>query len=143
MYLLDTNVLSELRKAPTQMDTRVKAWTEAQDVETLYISVISVLEIRRGIHKLEQRGDSAQARVFLTWLERYVLPAYTGRILSVDPAVALRTAVLPWPNPTDYRDALIAGTALVHEAIVVTRNTKHFESSGAKLINPWEQLAPA
>ena len=143
MYLLDTNVLSELRKAPAQMDARVKAWTEAQDVETLYISVVSVLEIRRGIHKLEQRGDSIQAKVFLTWLECCLLPAYTGRILSVDPAVALRTAVLPWPNPTDYRDALIAGTALEHKAIVVTRNTKHFESSGAKLINPWEQRPPA
>ena len=138
MYLLDTNVLSELRKAPVQMDTRVKAWTDAQDVETLYISVVSVLEIRRGIHKLEQRGDSAQAKIFSTWLERYVLPAYTGRILNVDPAVALRTAVLLWPNPTDYRDALIAGTALVHDAVIVTRNSKHFESSGAKLLNPWE-----
>jgi predicted nucleic acid-binding protein len=143
IYLLDTNVLSELRKAPAQMDTRVKAWTEAQDVETLYISVVSVLEIRRGIYKLEQRGDNAQARVFSVWLDRCVLPAYTGRILSVDPAVALRTAVLHWPNPTDYRDALIAGTALVHGAIIVTRNTKHFESSGAKQINPWEQLTPA
>jgi predicted nucleic acid-binding protein len=140
MYLLDTNVLSELRKAPMQIDTCVKAWTDAQDVETLYISVVSVLEIRRGIHKLEQRGDSTQARIFSDWLERRVLPAYTGRILNVDPAVALRAAVLPWPNPADYRDALIAGTALTHEAIIVTRNTKHFENSGAKLINPWEQL---
>jgi len=142
MYLLDTNVLSELRKAPTQMDTHVKAWTDAQDVEMLYISVVSVLEIRRGIHKLEQRGDNAQARIFSTWLERRVLPAFTGHILSIDPTIALRTAVLPWPNPTDYRDALIAGTALVHEATIVTRNTKHFENSGAKLINPWEQFAP-
>ena len=138
MYLLDTNVLSELRKAPAQMDTRVKAWTDAQNVETLYISVVSVLEIRRGIHKLEQRGDSAQAKIFSVWLERCVLPAFTGRILNVDPAVALRAAVLPWANSTDYRDALIAGTALVHEAIVVTRNTKHFENSGTRLINPWE-----
>jgi predicted nucleic acid-binding protein len=137
-YLMDTNVLSELRKAPAQMDARVKAWTEAQDVETLYISVVSVLEIRRGIHKLEQRGDSAQGRIFSVWLERCVLPAYSGRILNVDPAVAMRTAVLPWSDHADYRDALIAGTALVHEAVVVTRNTKHFERCGVKLINPWE-----
>ncbi|MCL2310552.1 MAG: type II toxin-antitoxin system VapC family toxin [Proteobacteria bacterium] len=139
MYLLDTNVLSELRKAPTQMNARVKAWTNAQDVETLYISVVSVLEIRRGIHKLEQRGDSIQARIFLTWLEHRVLPAYTGRILSVDSAVALRAAVLPWANPDNYRDALVAGAALLHGATVVTRNTRDFEGRGVKLINPWEQ----
>jgi predicted nucleic acid-binding protein len=138
IYLLDTNVLSELRKAPMQMNARVKAWVSAQGVETLYISVVSVLEIRRGIHKLEQRGDSAQAKIFHTWLARRVLPAYANRILGINPDVALRAAILPWPNPDDYRDALIAGTALVHGATVVTRNTKHFESSGAKLINPWE-----
>jgi predicted nucleic acid-binding protein len=140
-YLLDTNVLSELRKAPAQMDPGVMTWANAQDVEMLYISAISVLEIRRGIHKLEQRGDHAQARIFLAWLERRVLPAYAGRILSIDTAAALCAAILPWPDPADYRDALIAGAALTHGATVVTRNTKHFERSGAKLLNPWERPA--
>jgi predicted nucleic acid-binding protein len=138
MYLLDTNVLSELRKAPARMDAGVKTWAGAQDIETLYISVVSVLEIRRGIYKLEQRGDKAQAKILSMWLERRVLTAYAGRILNMDATVALCAAALPWSNPADYRDALIAGTALVHGATVVTRNSKHFENSGARIFNPWK-----
>jgi predicted nucleic acid-binding protein len=136
MYLLDTNVLSELRKVPA--DPRVKNWVDVQEKTTLFISAVSLLEIRRGIYKLEMRGDLAQAGIFSTWLQRQIQPAFKGRILSIDQDIALRAAVLPWPDPIDYRDALIAATALVHDAIVVTRNVRHFEGTGVQLINPWE-----
>jgi predicted nucleic acid-binding protein len=136
MYLLDTNVLSELRKVPA--NARVKTWIDAQVKATLFISAVSVLEIRRGIYKLELRGDSAQAAIFMAWLQRQIQPAFAGRILSVDQDVALRAAVLPWADPTDYRDALIAATALVHGATVVTRNVRHFEGTGVQIVNPWD-----
>jgi predicted nucleic acid-binding protein len=136
MYLLDTNVLSELRKTPA--DARVQAWITAQESAMLFISVVSVLEIRRGIYKLEQRGDSAQAEIFARWLQHHVQPAFAGRILSVNLDVALRAAALPWPNPSDYRDALIAATALAHGAVVATRNVRHFEGTSVRLVNPWE-----
>jgi len=136
MYLLDTNVLSELRKVPA--NPRVKNWVDAQDKATLFISAVSMLEIRRGIHKLELRGDLAQAAIFTAWLQRQIQPAFAGRILSIDQDVALRAAVLPWPDLNDYRDALIAATALVHGATVVTRNVRHFEGTGVQVVNPWE-----
>jgi predicted nucleic acid-binding protein len=141
-YLLDTNVLSELRKSPATVDTSVKQWAQAQSLDTLFISVISVLEIRRGIHLVEQRGDHAQAAVFSQWLHERVLPAYAGRILPVEQTIALRAAITPWPSPADYRDALIASTALIHGATVVTRNVKDFAATGAKLLNPWETSPP-
>jgi predicted nucleic acid-binding protein len=137
MYVLDTNVLSELRKPPGVRNTRVEAWAYAQDAAALFISVVSLMEIRRGIYKLEQRGDAAQAVRLSDWLLRHVLPAFSDRAFNVDRTVALRTATLPWSTPTDYRDALIAATALVHGATVVTRNVKDFEATGVKLFNPW------
>lgn len=135
MYLLDTNVISETRKS--NGDPLAKAWVAAQPTGGLYLSAITVLEIQRGIYKAEQQGDHAKAMIFERWLEERVLPAFAGRILAVDQAVARRAARLSWPNPKDYRDPLIAATALVHGATVVTRNVKDFEESGAKLINPW------
>jgi len=135
MYLLDTNVLSELRKVPAH--PRVSAWVDAQVKATLFISAVSVLEIRRGIHKLEQRGDFAQAAIFTAWLQHQIQPAFAGRILSVDQDVALQAAVLPWPDSTDCRDALIAATALVHGATMVTRNVRHFDAMGVQIVNPW------
>jgi predicted nucleic acid-binding protein len=140
MYLLDTNVLSETRKGHGH--ALVKAWVTAQPTGGLYLSAITVLEVQRGIYKAEQQGDQAKAAIFERWLEERLLPAFAGRILTTDQAVARRAARLPWPDPRDYRDALIAATALVHGAVVVTRNVKHFEGFGVKLLNPWEQLAP-
>ena len=136
MYLLDTNVLSELRKAPA--NPRVKNWVDVQEKTALFISVVSMLEIRRGICKLELRGDFTQATIFTNWLQRQIQPAFAGRILSVDQDVALRAAVLPWSDPSDYRDALIAATALTRGATVVTRNVRHFEETGVQILNPWE-----
>lgn len=135
MQLLDTNVLSEVRKSSCH--PIVKAWMAKQSTDTMYISAITVLEIQRGITNATQQGDEQKAKVFSRWLDDLVLPAFAGRILPVDHIVARKAAALPWPNPKDYRDALIAATGLVHAAAVVTRNVKDFVSSGVPLINPW------
>jgi predicted nucleic acid-binding protein len=138
MYLLDTNVISETRKSAG--NANVKAWVKAQPTGSLYLSAITVLEIQRGVFKAEQQGDTVKAAIFERWLEEKVLPAFAGRILATDHVVARRAARLLWANQADYRDPLIAATALVHGATVVTRNVKDFEASGAKLLNPWEGL---
>jgi len=138
MLLLDTNVVSEVRKSTCHPN--VQAWMTAQATDTLYICAITVLEIQRGISLAALRGDELQASVLNRWLEDMVLPAFAGRILPVDHFVARRAARLPWADARDYRDPLIAATGLVHGAAVVTRNIKHFEASGVQLVNPWEFL---
>ena len=137
MFLLDTNVVSEVRKS--SCDPNVQAWVASQNPESMYISAITVLEIQRGINQIAQRGDDLQAMILTRWLDSMVLPAFAGRILPVDDLVARKAASLPWPDPGDYRDAIIAATGLVHAASVVTRNTKHFEASGVTLFNPWNK----
>lgn len=137
MYLLDTNVVSELRKAGTgRADPAVTQWAVSTDASALYISVITVMEIEIGILRVERR-DSAQGERLRSWLEQQVLPAFTGRILAVDLAVATRCARMLVPNPKADRDALIAATALVHGLTVVTRNTADFKATGVRLLNPW------
>jgi len=135
MQLLDTNVVSELRKS--NCHPKVQAWAAAQPTDRLYISAITVLEIQRGISQVSRRGDEAQAAALNRWLEDMLLPAFAGRILPVDHEVARRAALLPWADARDYRDPLIAATALLNDATVVTRNTRDFESSGVRLTNPW------
>lgn len=136
MLLLDTNVISEVRKSAC--DPKVRAWMAAQSTGSMYISAVSVLEIQRGISLLALRGDERQAAILNRWLEEMVLPAFDGRILPVDDLIARRAAQLPWADARDYRDPLIAATGLVHGAAIVTRNVKHFAAAGAKLIDPWE-----
>jgi predicted nucleic acid-binding protein len=135
MYLLDTNVVSELRKA-AKADQRVIAWAGRTDVQFMYISVVSILEIRMGILSL-RRKDTAQADILGEWLSRQVIPGFSGRILSIDLPVALRCAELHVPDPRSDRDALIAATALAHGLTVVTRNTKDFQPTGVMTFNPW------
>jgi predicted nucleic acid-binding protein len=136
MLLLDTNVVSEVRKS--SCNPNVQTWMAARATDTLYICAITVLEIQRGISLAAQRGDELQAAVLNRWLEDMVLPAFAGRILPIDHMVARRAAQLPWADARDYRDPLIAATGLVHGATVVTRNIKHFEASGVPLVNPWD-----
>lgn len=138
MLILDTNVVSEARKS--SCDPNVQAWLAVQSTDQLFITAITVLEIQRGISLAEQRGDAAQAGVFNHWLEKMVLPAFAGRILPIDHVVARQAAKLQWADSRDYRDPLIAATGLVHGAAVVTRNIKHFEATGVRLVNPWEFL---
>lgn len=137
MYLLDTNVVSELRKAKSgKADAGVIAWAAGLPASELFLSAISVLELEMGVLLVERR-DAAQGTVLRSWLDRHVLPAFADRILPVDAAVARRCARLHVPDPRAERDALIAATALVHELTVVTRNVGDFEATGVRLLNPW------
>lgn len=137
MFLLDTNVLSELRKVRSgKADPQVAAWSGRADSSRLYLSVIVLQELEIGILLLERR-DSRQGAMLRDWLEDQVLPAFDGRILPVDIAVARAGARLHVPHPQPERDALIAATALVHGLTVVTRNVADFAPTGVPLFNPW------
>ena len=140
MYLLDTNVVSELRKTSRgrrgTMDVNVSSWAAGVAVNALYLSSITILEIETGI-LLAERKDRAKASLLRTWLEAHVLTAFAGRILPVDLAVARKCAALQVPDRMEDRDSLIAATALVHGMTIVTRNVGDFELSGAPVINPW------
>ena len=138
MYLLDTNVVSELRKAKSgKADKKVIAWADNIPVISLHLSVITILELETGILLVERR-DPAQGAVLRSWLNSHVFPAFSDRILAVDVSVAQCCAKLHVPDPRSDRDAIIAATALTHGMTVVTRNTDDFESIGVKLLNPWK-----
>lgn len=137
MYLLDTNVVSELRKIRSgKADRHVAAWADSMDAADLYLSAITIQELEIGV-LLAERRDPSQGAIFRAWLNGHVLPAFTGRILSVDTAVALRSARLHVPDPHPVRDGIIAATALVHGMAVVTRNVADFEPNGIRTLNPW------
>ncbi|MCX7096188.1 MAG: type II toxin-antitoxin system VapC family toxin [Methylobacter sp.] len=138
IFLLDTNVISELRKAKTgKINPNVKAWAESVLPNDLFLSVITLLELEMGIGLIERR-DGTQAALLRGWLSQFVLPAFNGRILAVDTAVALCCGKLHVPDPRSDRDALIAATALVHKMTVVTRNVDDFKPTGVSILNPWE-----
>ena len=138
MFLLDTNVISELRKAGDgKADANVTAWLAGVDAGTLYLSAMTLMELELGILRIERR-DAAQGTRLRAWMTHHVLPEFMDRTLSVDAVVALRCASLHVPDPRAERDALIAATALVHGMTVVTRNLGDFEATGVPLLNPWD-----
>ena len=138
MYLLDTNIVSELRKAKTnKANKNVTAWAISVPATSLFLSAISILELETGVLLIERR-DAVQGAVLRVWLDDYVIPAFSGRILAIDTAVAQRCAKLHVPDPGAERDTLIAATALVHGMTIVTRNVMDFEQTGVKILNPWE-----
>jgi toxin FitB len=138
MYLLDTNVISELRKVVAgRADARVVTWNKSVSANDQFISTVSVFELETGILLMERR-DPRQGAVLRGWLEQAVLPGFAGRVLPFDLAAARRCAGLHIPNPMPERDSYIAATALIHGMILVTRNTKDFAGTGVKLLNPWE-----
>lgn len=137
MFVLDTNVVSELRKVSSgKADPHVTGWASRVDAGSLYISVITVLELEIGILQL-QRKDPEQGRILRTWLDTRVLPEFQDRVLPIDTAVMQRCAGLHVPDPRAERDALIAATALVYGMTVVTRNLADFTATGVPLLNPW------
>ncbi len=140
MLLLDTNVVSELRKVRAgKADPNVAAWAESVDASELFVSAITIMELELGVLSIE-RKDVTQGAVLRSWLEQHVLPEFSGRTLPVDTAVAQRCARLHVPDKRGERDALIAATALVHGMAVVTLNVADFESTGVSILNPWEAM---
>ncbi len=138
MYLLDTNVISELRKASSaKANKHVVDWANSVSATRLFLSVITVVELETGILLVERR-DPTQGAILRSWLNTHVLPAFSNRILVVDTAIAQRCAKLHVPNPRSDRDAFIAATAMVHDMTIVTRNVDDFSPTNVDIINPWE-----
>lgn len=137
-YLLDTNVISELRKPAGRASTNVRHWAGGQRTSDLLISVITVMEIEIGVARME-RMDSVQGDVLRKWLERDLLAAFATRILPVDLAVVRRASAMHVPDPRPERDVLIAATALNLNLVVATRNIADFKPLGVELLNPWDQ----
>jgi toxin FitB len=136
--LLDTNVISELRKvAAGKADDRFAAWSRKTDITDCWLSVINIQELEIGVC-LAERRDAKSAAILRDWLEQQVLATFRDRILPVDLAVVRQSARYHVPDPAPVRDALIAATAVVHGLAVATRNVADFQRSSVELINPWE-----
>ncbi len=139
MFLLDTNVVSELRK-PERADANVRAWSKSQPAALFHISAVTIFEIERGVLLMERRA-ARQGAELRAWFEVDVLAQFAERVISVDASVAKRAAALHIPNPRPERDAFIAATALVHGFTIVTRDAQDFRDIGAAVFNPWEAHA--
>ncbi|WP_442594976.1 type II toxin-antitoxin system VapC family toxin [Parapusillimonas sp. JC17] len=138
MYVLDTNVLSELRKVRLgEANGNVTAWTDSVDAADLFVSAVTIMELELGVLSIE-RKDPVQGAMLRSWLEQCVLPEFSERTLPIDTAVAQRCSRLHAPDKRGERDALIAATALVHGMAVVTRNMADFKPTGVTIVNPWE-----
>ena len=135
MFVLDTNVISELRRGKPHQSAVVRAWAAGQPSSKLFLSAISILELEMGILALERRTPP-QGNALRTWLMG-VREAFAGRILPFTDTTAIICAALHVPNPRSERDAMIAATALEHGFTVVTRNESDFVGTGAGLVNPW------
>jgi predicted nucleic acid-binding protein len=137
MYLLDTNVVSELRKSSSgRVDANVLHWSQSVPPPLCHISAMSVLELEIGVRQMERR-DARQGELLRHWLDQVVLPFFSGRVLPVDLPVVLRYAQLSVPDRRPERDGLIGATAHVHNMVLVTRNVTDFEGGGIRILNPW------
>ena len=137
MLLLDTNVVSELRKvASGKCDPAFARWAESIEPRLLYLSVVSLQALETGVLLVERR-DPGQGRLLRRWLEEQVVPTFEGRLLPIDATIARRCAALHCPDPRPVRDSLIAATALMHGCPVATRNESDFQVPGLTVINPW------
>ena len=137
MYLLDTNVVSELRKAgTTHAHDGVIRWASGLDTQSLYLSVITTMELEIGVLRIARR-DAAQGEALRSWFDDQVLRAFADRVLPIDQAVVSRCASMHVPDPKSDRDAFIGATALEHGLTVATRNVKDFAGLGVDLLDPW------
>jgi hypothetical protein len=137
MFLVDTNVISEIRKKQ-KINKGVKQFFKSiiNDNKTLYISVITIGELRRGIELIRHRGDIKQANQLEEWLE-LIINEYQDNILEIDNDIAQLWGKLRSPHPENALDKQIAATALIHDLTVVTRNEKDFIKTGVKIFNPF------
>lgn len=134
MFLLDTPVVLELRKAKAgRTDAGLATWAAGVSPQTLFVSALTLLELENGAARAEAR-DKAAGAALRDWIGAQVMPAFDGRILAVDAAVVRRRGQLPY---ADGRDGLLAATALEHGLTLVTRNTAAFKAGRVKLFNPW------
>ena len=133
-WLLDTNVLSELRKG-ARCDPNLRRWVSEVDPEAMFTSVLVLGEIRRGIDRLRHR-DAVQARLLSEWHHRVRL-AFAGRVLEINEAVAETWGALDSKTPRPVIDALLAATALVYGLTLVTRNHRDVRGTGAKVFDPF------
>ncbi len=140
MHLLDTNVVSEIRKvASGRADRNVATWARSIDAAQTYLSVITIGELEHGVLLVERRDPDA-GEALRHWLDNDVCGEFEQQILPVDAAVARRAAALHVPNPAPVADALIAATALSHDMVLVTRNARDFHRfEELRVLNPWSQ----
>lgn len=139
-YLIDTNVISELRRR--QPDPNVVAWFAARSTQSLFLSVLTLGEIRKGIESLGKGSANTPRRQALSdWLEMDLPTFFLGRVLTIDAPVSQRWGHLQAQarRPLPAIDSLLAATALHHDLTLVTRNIRDFDGLGLNLINPWSQ----
>jgi len=137
MFLLDSGVISELRKARAgKADRNVVRWIRSVAASDLYVSIIAIQELEVGV-LLAERGDPANGVLLRSWLDDHVLPAFAERILPIDAAVARRSAALHVSDPRPVRDTMMAATALTHGMTIATRNVADFDRTDVMLLNPW------
>lgn len=135
MFLIDTNVISEARRGP-RADFGVREFFHAADADETFLAAITLGELRRGVEKVQLRGDMSQAQLLTQWLEN-VEQSFTGRVLSFDADCAHVWGRLMAPHPQHPIDKQIAAIALLHDLTVVTRNAADFAGTGVKLLNPF------
>ena len=140
-FLLDTNVISELRKSKSRIDANVLIWAQGLDIESCFLSVISLYELEKGIFLLEQK-DPEQAAGLAEWFEGIREVEFRGRILAIDANIASKAASMQSTGPKPMLDTFIAATALEHNMIIATTNSQDFIDTGATLVNPWEPGSP-
>ncbi len=138
MFVLDTNVVSELRRVRSgKANLGVAAWAEQVPSVELFVSAITIHELQYGV-LLAERSDPAQGALLRTWLDRSVAAAFNNRVLVIDDRVARHAAARHGPDPAPLRDALITATAFVHDMTVVTEDLKDFQRfAGIDIVNPW------
>jgi len=139
--LLDTNVVSEMRKSRKKRDPCFNEWLQATSLQQCYISVMTVAELEHGI-MLKQRKDPQQGSALQDWLEQMVLTGFSKRILPFDLRASRFFAQMQVPDPKPVADSIIAATAMSHGLCVATRNANDFLRLGAHVVNPWEPSAP-